>query len=471
MRDGRPALRRSAAVVRRRRPERRRRQRAGRRRDGVRHRRRRHRLGPVRRRARARSPRSSGWRCRSRRCAGHAEPAAGAASPSPASSRARSASLLGVLGIVLTVVLVRAIERFDDPGPVDVTRRSVRDRRRRRRASPRWPSRTAARRSATYTIEVDLGGAGHASGSSVDDVAARATGRRSRSRGEVPFGRRRRSAAIVVGRRPARRSASTPTLFESSGSTRVSRGGLARRWWRASRRRRGGRTCRRRATSSSWGPSSTRRPSSSTSTRSARAAVDRRWAMAIVVRPSARWARAREMRTSVSASTDDVASSSTSTSGSATPARSRATSWRSPADSCSPRSPTGVIRPSGSAVDPVADVEAGDDGLHVGDRRPRPGEADVGGDRVVEQERLLRHDDEPAAQLVVGDVVQRHAAEADLADRRVGEAGDQPAERRLARAGGADQGDLLAGRDVRRDVAQHGGVDLGRPRPASGTRT
>ena len=70
------------------------------------------------------------------------------------------------------------------------------------------------------------------------------------------------------------------------------------------------------------------------------------------------------MRTSVSASTDDVASSSTSTSGSATPARSRATSWRSPADSCSPRSPTAVISPSGSAVDPVAERRVG--------RRPPP---------------------------------------------------------------------------------------------------
>ena len=170
--------------------------------------------------------------------------------------------------------------------------------------------------------------------------------------------------------------------------------------------------------------------------------------MAIVVRPSARWVRAREMRTSVRASTDDVASSSTSTSGSATPARSRATSWRSPADSWSPRSPTAVEQTVGQPLDPVADVEPLDDRLHVGDRRARPGEADVGGDRVAEQERLLRHDDEPAAQLVVGHRVQRDAAEADLADRRVGEAGDQPAERRLARAGGADEGDLLAGRDV-----------------------
>ena len=74
----------------------------------------------------------------------------------------------------------------------------------------------------------------------------------------------------------------------------------------------------------------------------------------------------------------------------------------------------------------------------VGERRPGPGEADVGGDRVVEQERLLRHDDEAPAQLVVGDVVQRHAAEADLADRRVGEAGDEAAERRLAGTGRAD---------------------------------
>ena len=69
-----------------------------------------------------------------------------------------------------------------------------------------------------------------------------------------------------------------------------------------------------------------RRPPSSTSTRSARAAVDKRCAMAIVVRPVASLASARDVRTSVSASTDDVASSSTNTSGSAIPARSRATS-------------------------------------------------------------------------------------------------------------------------------------------------
>ena len=89
-------------------------------------------------------------------------------------------------------------------------------------------------------------------------------------------------------------------------------------------------------------------------------------------------------------------------------------------------------------------------------RRARAGEADVGGDRVVEQERLLRHHDEPPAQLVVGDALQRHAAEADLADGRIGEAGDQPAERGLAGTGGADHRHLLAGRDVHVDVAQHG---------------
>ena len=35
----------------------------------------------------------------------------------------------------------------------------------------------------------------------------------------------------------------------------------------------------------------------------------------------------------------------------------------------------------GQRLDPVVEVEAVDDGLHVVERRPRPGEADVGGDR------------------------------------------------------------------------------------------
>ena len=84
-----------------------------------------------------------------------------------------------------------------------------------------------------------------------------------------------------------------------------------------------------------------------------------------------------------------------------------------------------------------------------------PGEAEVGGDRAVEQERLLRHDDQPGAQLVVGDGGQRHATDAHRADGRIGEAGDQPAERGLARAGLADDGDLLAGGDLGVDVEQH----------------
>ena len=210
------------------------------------------------------------------------------------------------------------------------------------------------------------------------------------------------------------------------------------------------------ANNSAWGPSSTSRPCSSTITRSARAAVDSRWAIAIVVRPAASLSSARPMRTSVRASTDDVASSSTRTAGSTSDARTRATSCRSPADSCDPRAPTSVARPSGRVSSQSLRSRSTMACLQVCQTQHRSGEAEVGGDRAVEEERLLGHDHEPSAQLVVGHRGEGYAADAHAADGGIGEARDQSAQRGLARTGLADHSDVLARRDLRGDVDEHG---------------
>src|SRR5829696_7430474 len=74
------------------------------------------------------------------------------------------------------------------------------------------------------------------------------------------------------------------------------------------------------------------RPSETTATWSAWAMVVRRWAMMMVVRPErSRW-RASVMRASEAASRLLVASSRMSRAGSASQARAKATSWRSPAE-------------------------------------------------------------------------------------------------------------------------------------------
>jgi hypothetical protein len=94
-------------------------------------------------------------------------------------------------------------------------------------------------------------------------------------------------------------------------------------------------------------PASTMRPSETTAIWSAWAMVDSRWAMMMVVRPErSRW-RASVMRASLAASRLLVASSRISRAGSAIQARAKATSWRSPAASRAPRSPTWVSKPSG----------------------------------------------------------------------------------------------------------------------------
>ena len=86
--------------------------------------------------------------------------------------------------------------------------------------------------------------------------------------------------------------------------------------------------------------------------------------------------------------------------------------------------------------------------------RFRAGIADVVGDGAGEQEGHLRHDAELAA---IGVQVRADVVPVDqeLPALELIEAGDQLAQRRLARAGVPDQRHGLAGADVKREMVQH----------------
>ena len=73
---------------------------------------------------------------------------------------------------------------------------------------------------------------------------------------------------------------------------------------------------------------------------------------------------------------------------------------------------------------------------------------DVGADGVGEQERVLEHDADLAPQRVERHVAHVDAVDADRPRLHVVEAGEQQADRRLARAGRADEGDRLARGDA-----------------------
>ncbi len=98
---------------------------------------------------------------------------------------------------------------------------------------------------------------------------------------------------------------------------------------------------------------------------------------------------ARASVTSVAGSTADVASSRIRQLGSATEARANETSWRSPTESCSPRSPTRVASPLGRPANHPSSPSSGEgrDEFVVG--CPGLAEADVVADGRVEEEPLL----------------------------------------------------------------------------------
>ena len=86
-------------------------------------------------------------------------------------------------------------------------------------------------------------------------------------------------------------------------------------------------------------------------------------------------------------------------------------------------------------------------------RRVAVGE--VRGDRVAEQEALLRHVADLGAQRLERELADRNAVEQDLALLRVGEPRDEIDQRALAASRRADDGERLSRRHGERHVAQH----------------
>ena len=325
--------------------------------------------------------------------AGHAGAAVDGASRSPGSSPVRSACRSAVVGLVLTIVLVRAVERYENPpastASIDSCVVEVGT-----RVAPKESCATTATGRAGSPCYVEF----HAlpSGRTIErqaSVPSTAPGETSQFAVDHGFGSRRRRVRGHSRQRSRFRSASRSTSGACSPRQEDDPDPLVRPWRRStrSRRRRAGCRCHRRGRARRGGRPRRAGRRASTSTRSARTAVDSRWAMAIVVRPSARCDSAREMRTSVSASTDDVASSSTQHVGVGDPRPQQGDELAlAGRQLLAALADARSSRPSGIDSSQSTDVEAGDDGV---DRRidgPRTGEADVGGDRVVEQERLLR---------------------------------------------------------------------------------
>ena len=160
---------------------------------------------------------------------------------------------------------------------------------------------------------------------------------------------------------------------------------------------------------------------------------------------------------SVSGSTALVASSRTSRPGSASWARSRATSWRSPTlQALAPLAHLGV-EAVGQAGDPPAEAELVDGAAHVVERWRR------GGPWRCSRRRWRRRRSRPGAPCGCARCAtagrRRAGGTPPTRDRAlggVGEAAQQLGEGGLARAGLAHDGDARPGRDVDVDVAQHG---------------
>ena len=94
-------------------------------------------------------------------------------------------------------------------------------------------------------------------------------------------------------------------------------------------------------------------------------------------------------------------------------------------------------------------------GTLAGRRDLRAAERDVAGDVAAEEEDVLQHDADVAAQLPEVPLADVDTVDAHVAAAHVVETRQQLDERRLAGAGRADDRDLLAGIHLERDVAQH----------------
>ena len=128
--------------------------------------------------------------------------------------------------------------------------------------------------------------------------------------------------------------------------------------------------------------------------------------------------------------------------------------WRWPPDSFTPRSPTMVAKPFGSAsMKSQRAATAAASTFVIG--RIRPAVADVLHDRAVEQRDVLRHDRDRLAQAVLRDARDVLAVDQDAPALHVVEALQQREQRRFAGARLADQADALAGLDAQTEIVEH----------------
>jgi hypothetical protein len=75
-------------------------------------------------------------------------------------------------------------------------------------------------------------------------------------------------------------------------------------------------------------------------------------------------------------------------------------------------------------------------------------------DGRVEEERLLRNEDNAMPQRCIVHFPQVDIGNQHVALGRIGESGEQSGQRRLFRAGGSDDGDVRPGFEVERDFTQ-----------------
>ena len=110
--------------------------------------------------------------------------------------------------------------------------------------------------------------------------------------------------------------------------------------------------------------------------------------------------------------------------------------------------------PFGERLDVLTRPDAVECSTQLGVISGRAGEAQVVGDRPVEEEPLLRHHDDAIAQTAHRRVAQVVTTERDRPGVRVVEPRDQLRQGRLARTGRPDQSDALTVRDPQRRVTK-----------------
>ena len=211
------------------------------------------------------------------------------------------------------------------------------------------------------------------------------------------------------------------------------------------------------ATSSSCEPSSAILPSSTTATRSASWAENSRCAIAITVRPVEHGGQ-RPLQVAGRPRVDQrgrLVEHQRVRVGEHQPGQ-RELLGLGRGRAARPPEPTHGVQPVGQRVHPVEGVDGVQRRPHlvVGGARRR-GQREVVAQRADEDVVLLGDQRDVAAQVVQRQLDQPDAADGDRAGARRVDAGEQPAQRRLARAGRADHGEPLARRDVQVDAVQH----------------